>query len=225
MLHLIMKPVRSRVVRGNLIIGTIVVALAMGIGAFIINQSVSSQGSTLESQIRAHYMLAQEELSACVSKSEAVAGIASEQSESFEHLMEEIIKGRYNVQIDERLGADELFVQVTEDFPELSEHSKPFERVHETVVGCRDDFSARQAQLISALTTYDTWRTGSWFVRTFGGEFPSDNLRLPDPDDRNKSVQGWEAHDVAWRIVLHEDAVKAYEDGVLPDADVTINSD
>jgi hypothetical protein len=77
--------------------------------------------------------------------------------------------------------------------------------------------STFSVKLLDMLRDYDSWRTGSFTVRTFGGDRPSDNLVAQIGSDR--SHKGQAALDQMYTIVLVKDAKDAYKTGEVTPED------
>lgn len=184
--------------------------LVIGLIAFLVNNSVTNTGNTKEAGLNAQYLNNQNELSACVTTIRETANIAGAQADKFEEVMVEVIKGRYE---GREASPGTMFSAIVEQYPDLTSLSSAYERVHNVVVGCRSDYKKIQAKLLDQLQKYDAWRTGSFTVRTFGGEFPSDNLVAQIGTDRSR--KGQVALDQMYTIVVTKDTVDAYKTGEL----------
>lgn len=196
-------------------IAMIVAAALVIVGGFVlflVNNGVTNNGNKQEAGLNTQYLDNQNYLSDCITKIRETANVTTAEAEKFEEVMVEVIKGRYEGETSAQPGSGALFSAIVEQYPDLSDLNKAFERVYTVIVGCRSDYRGKQSQLLDKLRTYDSWRTGSWTVRTFGGEFPSDNLEARVGTSVNR---GQDARDQMYTIVLIKDSVDAYNTGVL----------
>lgn len=200
-----------RLSRGAIIgISLGVIAVVTAFVLFLVNNSVTNTGNVKEAGLNAQYLDNQNELSACTTKIRETANIAGAQADKFEEVMVEVIKGRY----EGREGnPGTMFSAIVEQYPDLASLSSAYERVHNVVVGCRSDYKNIQTKLLDMLQKYDSWRTGSFTVRTFGGEYPSNNLVAQIGTDRTR--KGQVALDQMYTIVVTKDTVDAYKTGEL----------
>jgi hypothetical protein len=201
--------------RGALIgIGAGVLAVVLLLVGFLVNNSVTNTGNKKEATLNAQYLDNQNYLSDCITKIREVAGVTKAQSDSFTQAMNDAVKGRYDGR-SAQPGA--MFSAIVENYPDLTGLNQAFERAYTTIIGCRTDYRNIQSKLLDMLRDYDSWRTGSLTVRTFGGDRPSDNLVAQIGSDRSRKGQA--ALDQMYTIVLVKDAKKAYEEGELTPED------
>jgi hypothetical protein len=195
----------------GIVVGAValVVALVVGLWWFVTNNSVTNEGNKKESGLNSQYLDNQNYLSDCIVKIKETANVSQAQADKFEAVMVEAIKGRYE---GREANPGQMFSAVVEQYPDLASLSSAFERVFTVVVGCRSDYRGKQTQLLDKLDVYTQWRTGSWTVRTFGSEFPSDNLIARVGEKR---YEGDDALDKMYQIVQVQKSVTAYETGVL----------
>jgi hypothetical protein len=201
--------------RGAIIaIGGIATLLVLGLIGFLVSNSVTNTGNQKEATLNAQYLDNQNYLSDCITKIREVAGVTKAQSESFTKAMNDAVKGRYDGRSAEP-GA--MFSAIVENYPDLSGLNQAFERAHTTIIGCRTDYRNIQSKLLDMLRDYDSWRTGSLTVRTFGGDRPSDNLVAQIGSDRSRKGQA--ALDQMYTIVTVKEAKDAYNNGELKPED------
>lgn len=189
-----------------------VVAIGIVIAAIIIVPKIigiNDDGYATESRLNAQYKTNQNELSTCLTTIRETANIAGAEADKFEAVMEEAVKGRYD---KAGVSTGAMFSAITEQYPDLAPLSAAFERVHTTVVGCRSNYKKVQNKLLDMLATYDSWRL-SWSVRTFGTDFPSQNLIAQIGTDRSR--RGQVALDQMNTIVTTKDTVDAYKSGTM----------
>ena len=188
----------------------VVVALVVGLWWFTTNNSVTNTGNTKESALNSQYVANQDSLSTCIVKIRETSNVTGALADKFESVLVEAVKGRYD---GREANPGQMFSAVVEQYPDLAPLQSAFKDVFNVVVGCRNDYSGMQKQLLDRLRDYDTWRTGSWTVRTFGSEFPSNNLiaRIGS----GAPFRGQDAEDKMWQIVQVQDSVTAYQTGVL----------
>lgn len=200
-------------------IAMIVAAVMVIVGGFVlflVNNGVTNNGNKQEAGLNTQYLDNQNVLSDCITKIRETAAVTTAEADKFEQVMVEVIKGRYEDGSSAQPGSGALFSAIVEQYPDLSGLNKAFERVYTVIVGCRSDYRGEQSKLLDKLRAYDSWRTGSWTVRTFGGEFPSDNL---EARIGTTVTRGKDARDQMYTIVLVKDSIDAYESGVLTPED------
>lgn len=196
----------------GLIVGAIV-AVVLVIGGIItwsINNGVTNDGNKKEAGLNSAYLNNQNYLSDCITKIRETANVTQAQADKFELVMVEAIKGRYD---GREANPGQMFSAIVEQYPDLKGLDAAFERVHTVIIGCRSDYRGMQSKLLDMLQQYDSWRTGSWTVRFFGGdEFPSNNLVARVGTN---SSRGMDALDKMYQIVVVKDANQAYDSGTL----------
>ena len=150
-----------------------------GLILFMVNNGVTNTGNKLESQLSATYNSGAATLSACQKKTANAVGVTKAQSAALDKIIADAASGRYGAgaQINEKaiLGA------IVEAYPNLSGLDKSFQDAMVIITGCQDDFLGAQKDVQDKVREFNSWRTGSWTARTFGSEFPNENLyvRLP----------------------------------------------
>jgi hypothetical protein len=159
--------------------GVAVIALIVGLSIYGTNQGVISDGNKLETQLSAQYADGANALSSCVVQTEQAAAVANASAEAVSKVMADAISGRQytkpNGSVDQ--GALINALMVTEAYPDTTELQKTFQQAMAKMNGCRDDYQAKQTVVQASVNQFNSWRTGSWTVRTFGGDsFPNENL-------------------------------------------------
>lgn len=197
-----------------LILGGIVGAiLVIGAILFTVNNGVKNEGNKREASLNAQFMVNQNTLSDCIVKIRETAGVASAKADKLDEILTEAVKGRYIDGSSAEVGRGQLFSAIQEAYPDLQPVGNLYDRVYDTIIGCRTDYKGSQDKLVSMLNSYDTWRTGSWTVRNFGGEYPSENLvaRI----NRKASLKGKDAYEKMSQLVVVKDASEAYNSGEI----------
>lgn len=190
------------------IVGAALLAF-IGLWAVFANIGVTNDGNKMEARLTSAYSDNQNVLSDCVVKIRETANVTGAEADKFEEVMVETIKGRYDGRSPD---PGSMFSAIVEDYPDLAPLSKAYERVHNVIMQCRTDFKGYQSKLLDELAVYKSWRTGSWTVRTFGGEFPSQNLEARIGSD---VAYGREALDRMYTIVVVKDVNDSYDSGEL----------
>lgn len=189
---------------------TVVLVAVVGLIIFLTDNSVTNDGNRREAGLNAQYLDNQNILSDCTLKIREMANVSKAQSDAFMKAMEDTVKGRYDGREADDPG--KMFSVIVEDYPELDGLTKAYERVHDTIMSCRTDYTKIQTKLLDMLREYEVWRTGTLKVRMFGsGQFPSQNLVAQIGSDRSR--KGQEALDQMHTIVTVEDAREATESG------------
>jgi hypothetical protein len=202
-----------------LIIGGVVLVLAFAL--FVTKNGIVNTGNTKEVALNAQYQDNQNYLSDCIVRIRESAGIAKGQRDALDTIITDAVQGRYDAGSTAQVGKGAMFSAITEAYPDLSALSGTFDKVLIVVNGCRTDYRGKQTQLLSMLKDFDTWRIGSWTVRTFGGsDFPDDNLQAQIGGD---ITTGKAALIQMKTIVLVKDATGAYKTGTLTPEDPFAN--
>lgn len=210
---------------GNKQFGTVGIVIAViaavvvipGVILWSVNNSVTNSGNTQEAALNAAYLDNQNYLSDCITKIRETAGVTQAEADKFGDILVEAVKGRYSTSDGKTTSAavdkGAMFSAIVEKYPDLSGLNAAFERVYTIATGCRTDYRNKQSNLLDRLRNYDTWRTGTWKVRTFGSEFPSSNLvaRIGN----STPARGQDALDKMYQIVVVKDSNDAYTSGTL----------
>ncbi|MCA9308884.1 hypothetical protein KC973_00750 [Candidatus Saccharibacteria bacterium] len=197
--------------KGYIFGGIAVLVFLSIIGVLIVKNGVVNERNTQEKGLNSMYLSAQNELSSCLDKSKQAANVTTAEADKLEDALSEAIKGRYEGETTAQSTPGALFSAIVEDYPELDTFDNAFSRAFTVIVGCRENYKNVQNQLLDKLQSYESWRTGSFTSRTFANA-PSGNL---EARIGNKKVTGQEALDQMFTIVLVQDAINAYETGVL----------
>lgn len=162
-----------------IVIGVVALLLIiMGIALYSTSQSVISEGNKREATLSAQYANGANVLSNCVVQTKQSAGLAVAQSAQLDKILTDAVGGRYD-NGGTAVDSGKLFSAIQEAYPDLSGLDKTFQLVLATINGCRDDFKNQQTVVLSSVSDFKAWRTGSWKVRTLGGDkFPDENLSI-----------------------------------------------
>lgn len=156
----------------------VVVALVAGLtfGVFI-PQGVVSDGNRQEASLNAWFNDEVVALHTCTAKTARAAQVTNGNTKAVDDILKHAVAGRYGS--GNNLDQGKLFSAMHEAYPDLSALNKTFQDAMAIMVGCQDDFAAAQNVVQAKVANFKSWRTGSWTVRTFGGdEFPNDNLEV-----------------------------------------------
>lgn len=198
--------------------GALVVIVSIGIVWWSIGNNVTNAGNKKENRINAVYQDGQNYLSDCEVKTAQVANITEAQSAKFKEIIGEAVSGRYDKGSTAQVGdSHALFSAISEAYPDLS--SLTFDKVIDVVRGCRTDYRDKQSQLQDVVRDFKSWRTGSWTVRHFGGDFPNDNLEAragTNPKTgRPYVLTGKEALDLMSQVITGGTVSTEYQTGQL----------
>lgn len=206
-----------RVQRAWWIGGAIAVVVLALIAVAVLNNGVTNTGNKKEARLNAQYNDNFNYLSDCVVRIRESAGVVRGQTAALDQVFTDAVKGRYEG--DSRAqpgGSAALFSAMVEAYPDLSSLSGGFDRVLTVVNGCRTDYRDMQTKMQRMIADFESWRTGSFFVRTFGGEFPNDNLKAK----RGARLLRGEAALVQMEsVVVVSDARRAQETGEIETED------
>jgi hypothetical protein len=206
-------------------IGGVVVAALLALTFFvIIPNNVLSEGNKLESGLSASYVDGANYLSNCVIKTEQAANVAQANADAFDKVIRDAIAGTgaaAHVDTTTTAGRNQLLPILVQAYPDLAGQTALFERVMTTINGCRDDYRNKQTAVLSQVQTFDTWRTGSWTVRTFGSDFPNENLHINLP---GLTLTGQAALDKMRAPIVDATTSSSYQTGETP-TDGPFNND
>jgi len=189
-------------------IGAGLVVLFLIIG-FMIHQSVISKGNQLESELSSDYADGANYLSNCVNKTKQAANVANAQTAALDKILQDAVAGRYGTGAE--INDKALLGAIVEAYPDLSGLSNTFQDVLATITGCQDDFRDKQSDIQDGVRKFNSWRTGSWTVRTFGGgSFPNDNLYIAIGDEE---LTGQEALNKIRKPIVDSGVLQDYSDG------------
>lgn len=160
-------------------IGVLVVVVVVALSIFGTYQGNISKGNQLESQLSASYANGANSLSSCVVKTAQTTGAAEAEADAVGKVLTDVISGRKYTKPDGSTNQKALInaLMVTEAYPDTTELQKTFQQAMAIINGCRDDYRNQQAVVQAGVSQFNSWRTGSWGVRTFGGSsFPNEHL-------------------------------------------------
>lgn len=176
--------------------------------------SLYTEGVNQETRLGAQYLDNQNYLSAYISGFHEQIGVGNTATAALDQVITDAVKGRY----DENGFAvnSPFFAAIVEAYPDKSatELVALWGRINDYVIAQREGYRNQQSKLLDMLRSYDTWRQSgiiqSTLIRIIG--YPSD--RLVARVGENKYI-GQVALDRMYRIVLTQDALDAYNNGVL----------
>jgi hypothetical protein len=177
------KPTNTRkwLLIGGAIVGFIALILAILTPTVFIPQSVLSEGNTLEQGVSAAYNDGALTLSNCVNKTFQAANLANAQSDALADVFRAAVGGRYNQPGSPQVDSGKLFSAIQEAYPDLTGLNQTFNNVLAVITGCQDDYATKQRVVQDKVRDFNSWLTGSWRVRTFGGGLPNNNLKASIP--------------------------------------------
>lgn len=178
-------------------------ALLLGVVLLISFVNIHNTGVSKENTLNGQYKINQNELSTCLTKIKDSSNLTKAEVAAMTEALTEAIKGRYDGRTP---NAGAMFSAIVEDYPDLAQYDTAFQRAFVVIIGCRDDYKGAQNKLTDQIRDFDTWRQKwptSWLTDT-----PSDRLRAD-------SLRGEPALEQMRRLVLTQDALDAYNDGVL----------
>lgn len=197
----------------GLFVGVGVVILGL-ITFFVVNNSVTNKGNKLQNGLNSQYNDNINYLSDCIVRVQGTANIAQAQTEKVGDILIEVVKGRYDNELAAATPGNSpaLISAIVEDYPDMAPFTKVFETSINVLNGCRTDYRDMQTKMQQRINSFEDWRTGSFTVRTFGKEFPSNGLRAKKGDS---VLRGEEALEQMFQVVVVKDANEAYETGEL----------
>lgn len=149
------------------------------LGYVIVHNEVISEGNQKQQTLIADYKATEVVLSDCEVKTRQAVGVAQAESGALNEYVDGAVQGRYTLGSSARPGSGSLFSAILEAYPETAGLAKAYETVQIIITGCRTHFADAQEQLQKQLALFESWRTGSWKVRTFGGSnYPNDALEI-----------------------------------------------
>lgn len=180
---------------------------------FLIANGVTNQGNKKQQDLIVLYNDTSNVLSDCLVKTKSAVGLANAQTDALDKVITDAVKGRYTEGSSAQPGRGQLFSAISEQYPDTKALSATFDKVLIIITGCRSNFKDSQAALQRAVTRFNQWRTGSFTVRTFGGDnYPNDDLEIQVAKD---FVRGKKALDKMRELVLVAEASTARDTGVL----------
>ena len=198
------------IVSGGVILA---VAVIVALVVFFTTQNVISEGNKKEATLSTLYADGAVKLSTCLVNTSQAANVAQAESEALQEVFAAAISARdYSTAAG---GVDEgaLFSAIVEAYPNVDGLQDTFQQVISVIVGCRADYAKAQTRVQVAVAEFNNWRTGSWTVRTFGGEdFPNENLYVSIGDTQ---ATGQEALDIINTPIVDNSTITAYENGVI----------
>jgi hypothetical protein len=174
--------------------------------------SLRNDGIIMERQLGAQYQDNQNWLSAYVSGFYEKVGLANAQTDAFDRVLTDAVKGRYDKDGFSADGA--FFAAVVEAYPDQASLMAAWNSIQDYVTAGREGYRNQQSKLLDMLRSYDTWReTGfikSTVIRILG--FPSKSLEARVGEI---TLTGEFARQKMYQIVLASDAINAYQTGIM----------
>lgn len=203
------KSHRAWWIGGGVAAGALALVAGLTFGVFI-PQGVVSDGNQQEATLNASFNGEVVALHTCTAKTARAAQVTKGQTDAVDKVLKDAVAGRYGT--GNNLDQGKLFSAMHEAYPDLGGLNKSFQDAMAIMVGCQDDFAASQGVVQARLADFAKWRTGSWTVRTFGGnDFPNDNLVVNIAGmDR---LTGQQALDLMSRPIADADTANAIKTG------------
>lgn len=217
------EKLKERKVLVSIIASIIVVALVV---ISVLNWRVKqrNEGESKQERVERTHQSAQNSLSTCLDNSLVSAQVAQQEFEQLKEILVEVTSARYidadgnPTSANEAVGGGQLFSVVQEAYPDIDQSS--FQRLQETVVGCREAYQNAQDRLFAQIEDFETWiQTGSLWSQGIRSSFPTDDLDVVSAAN-NETLRGQAALDYMSRVIQVEDARQAYADGEMPEQDL-----
>ena len=193
------------------IILAVVVAFAFSLYGYA--NGIRNEGITKERQLGAQYLDNQNWLSAYISGFYEKVGLAGAQSDTFDKILTDAVKGRY----DKSGGFSAngaFFAAVAEAYPDQSSLMAAWNSIQDYVTAGREGYRNQQSKLLDMLRAYDTWReTG--FIKSAvvsAMDFPGKSLEARVGE---MVLTGENARQKMYQIVLVQEATDAYTTGTM----------
>jgi hypothetical protein len=203
----------------GLVVFLMVAGCITGLALYGTQQSVLSEGNQQEKTLNAAYTETENFLSDCLITTKQKAQTATAFSDKLNDILSNAIRGRYDTSPNSGTPSGTLlFKALQEAYPDLSSVERVFQEVMHEISNCRTNVRDKQSTLSDKVRGFDSWRTGSWKVRTFGKEFPNQELIAQiGPTDLKYGLEALNA----MRFVMSDaDAAQARKTGVIPNQDL-----
>lgn len=210
------------VIIGGIVVAVVVLYFAF---SFLMHNSVTNAGNKWQQDLVFDLKQADNKLSDCFVKTKQSVGAAQANAGKVNEIVTNAVSGRYDnggAQVDN----GKLFSAVAEAYPDTSNVSNIYKEVLIVINGCRSDFSDAQAKLSADVAGFNTWRTGTWKVRTFGGDnYPTSDLSVKTFGSEGKQVTliGKEALDKMETLLLTQETSAARGTGTVENTDPFAN--
>lgn len=203
------KSRRAWWIGGGIFAGAAVLTAGLVFGV-VIPQGVVSDGNQQEATLNASFNAEVVALHTCTAKTARAAQVTKGQTDAVDKVLKDAVAGRYGT--GNNLDEGKLFSAMHEAYPNLGGLDKSFQDAMAIMTGCQDDFAAAQNTLQARIANFTKWRTGSWTVRTFGGDdFPNGNLVINVAGMDH--LTGQQALDLMSRPIADADTVNAIKTG------------
>lgn len=193
-----------------------IVVILFGCGgifvAYSYANSLQTTGVTKQTALNAQYKDNQNYLSGYISGFYEMVGISQATGTQLDTVLTDAAKGRYD---KNGFGSGSpLFVAMKEAYPDLSQLANNWGKVQDYISSGRSGYTNTQSKLLDMIRDFDTWRKSgliqSQIIRMMG--YPDDGLQAGIGPD---VVYGEAARQRMLNIVLTQDAINAYETGVM----------
>lgn len=192
----------------------LLVALVMGVSLFAKFDSTQRKGVSFETQLNAQYKSNQNELSAFISGFYETMGIAETKSEVLDKVLTNAVTGRYDENSSASPANGQVFSAIVEAYPDINGSLAAYDKVIDYVTAGREAYKQDQDRLLDMLRVYDSWRESGLIeskIVSMSG-FPSSRLKA---NTGASTLEGAAALERMYAIVLTQDAVDAYETGMM----------
>ena len=198
---------------------TIVALLLVATVFWWIPAGVLSDGNVQEQGIATAYVDGANYLSGCENQARVSANIATAHADQLNRLITNAVtdtlgknQGPGALDLNTTAGKQGFLTAFVQAYPNTTGLDKMFEDVLATVNGCQAEFTGKQSLVQDRVRSFNVWRTGSWWVRTFGGDqFPNDAFEIDLPGQ--PPVKGVEAYNKAKTPLLNSSVIQTYQNG------------
>ncbi len=205
------NPRRPWYIAGGIVGGIAALLIALTFLVFI-PQSVVSDGNQQEARLNAWFSDEVVSLHNCTAKTARAAQVTKGNTDAVDKVLKDAVAGRYGTGAS--INQKSLLGAMVEAYPDgsIAGLNKSFQNAMTVMVGCQDDFAAAQRVVQSKVANFKSWRTGSWSVRTFGGDnFPNNGLEINVAGMDH--LTGQQALDLMSRPIADADTVNAIKTG------------
>lgn len=201
------------------------VILVVIIAFSIINSvySLRNEGERQEQDLTALYGQSINSLSTCFDQGNVAAQVTEREYESIKDILVGAVSARYvdangnPTNATGALGGGQLISALQESYPQIDQRS--WQNLQTLVIGCRDEFQGKQDRIQSYAASYNRWRvTDNVFNSWIKSSFPSNELKVTTPS--GDTLYGQSAYDRITRVVAVDEAIAAFETGMLEEQDL-----
>jgi|GEM_PF-2040475 len=188
----------------------VVLVLVMGLGWYVTKQSVLSQANDKQASLSADYANGANYLARNINLVKQTAGVATANAKAYQDLIGRAIARQGEFATATTPGA--LIPILTQQWPDPKAQSDLFVKVADVIIGSQDDFTRLQTKVLDNVRSFNSWRTGSWKVRTFGGNLPNENLYVSLPGV--ETLTGMAALNKIRTPIINTLTSQAYQTGI-----------